>query len=348
MRRFRSPGSAPWRGWFLLSLISMLVSAWPGGVHAATPGFFPSLDQSLSAMAPASNLLVAEFSGNACATIHGRNQDEPLAIASTFKLYVLGELARQIQLGMARWDEKITLAADLRSMPSGDFAYAPAGSQATILQLAQAMIWNSDNTATDNLINRLGRDNVQRAFAAFGNQEVAKNTPLLMTHEMFQIKMTQSPAWMARYVAANSDQRTTMLKQDIDPLPVNPSGGWGTWNGPTAISGIEWFASASDLCRVMAQLWTMGAQPGLSQVRDILSGNRYGITDTTTWPMAGYKGGYETGVVNMTFVLQRNDGRVFFVSAGYNDPTGQVDTATARAYLDPVFACLGTGSAGNC
>ncbi len=299
-------------------------------------------------MAPASNFLVAEFSGNSCATIHGRNQDDALAIASTFKLYVLGELARQIQLGMASWDEKITLQADLRSMPSGDYAYAAAGTTATIRDLAEAMIWNSDNTATDNLINRLGRDNVQRAFAAFGNQEAVRNTPLLLTHEMFAIKMTQSSTWMAQYEKADDNARLDMIKQDIDPLTIDPTAGWGLWNGPTAISGIEWFASASDLCRVMAQLWTMGAQPGLSPVRDILSGNRYGITDTKTWPRAGYKGGYESGVVNMTFVLQRSDGRVFFVSAGYNDPTGLVDTATARSYLDPLFACLGSGKTGDC
>jgi hypothetical protein len=112
------------------------------------------------------------------------------------------------------------------------------------------------------------------------------------------------------------------------------------WNGPTAIGGIEWFASADDLCRATAALWSMGAQTALEPVRDILTGNRYGLTDTTTWPRAGYKGGYEAGVVNMTFVLERNDGRVFFVTAGYNDSLRVVDTATARIALDPVFGCL--------
>lgn len=301
-----------------------------------------SIDGALATMASSSNLLVAEFRGSSCQTIHGRNQDQRLAIASTFKLYVLGELARQIQLGEAAWDEQIPLRNELRSMPSGDFAWAAAGTKVSLRDLASAMIWNSDNTATDHLIDRLGRDNVQRAFKAYGHGDPALNQPLLTTKEMFGIKMSQSAAWMDAYEAASDDEQLAMLAETIDPMQINPSGGWGIWNGPTAIDGIEWFASADDLCRATAALWSMGAQPGLEPVRDILTGNRYGITDTATWPRAGYKGGYEAGVVNMTFVLERKDGRVFFVSAGYNDPAWTVDTATARSYLDPVFACLGS------
>ena len=80
-----------------------------------------------------------------------------------------------------------------------------------------------------------------------------------------------------------------------------------------------------------------------------LSGNRFGITDTTVWPRAGYKGGFMSqALVDMAFVLEREDGRVFFVSAGYNDPTGLVHTATTRSYLDPLFACLGSAAPGSC
>ena len=340
------------RVWIWIGLLSLLVSLWPGGTTqvsaAAASTLFSSLDQTLSAMAPESNFLVAEFKGNTCDTIHARNADRELAIASTFKLYVLGELTRQIQLGEASWNERIPLRDDMRSMPSGDYAFAPAGTMVSLKDLAAAMIWNSDNTATDHLIQRLGRDNVQRAFGRYGHGNDALNSPLLLTHEMFAIKMKQPASWMQAYEAANGPERMAMLKRDIDPIRVDPAGGWGQWNGPTAIDGIEWFASASDLCRAMASLWTVGAQPGLSPVRDILSGNRFGVTDTTVWPRAGYKGGFESGVVNMTFVLEREDGRVFFVSAGYNDPAGLVDTATTRSYLDPLFACLGSSAQGSC
>ena len=109
-----------------------------------------------------------------------------------------------------------------------------------------------------------------------------------------------------------------------------------------AIDGVEWFASAEDLCRVMVGLWTMGAQPGLEPLRDILVGNRGGIGDTATWPRAGVKAGFEAGVVNSTWVLERGDGRVFFATAGFNDPALVVPQDAPGTVLAPVFGCLAT------
>ena len=323
-RVFRAGGrAARWRGVCLgLALLALVGALAAPATSQNAPFSWAALDRSLIPIAPTSNLLVAEFQGSTCATIHGRNESTPLAIASVFKLYVLGELARQIQLGQASWDARITLTDRLRSMPSGDYAYAAAGTVATVRDLAGAMIRVSDNTATDHLIDYLGRDNVQRAFAAYGHSDPEANTPLLLTREMFGIKMSQSPAWMDRYMAASDADQLAMLRDVIDPLAINPTGGWGNWNGPTAIDGIEWFASASDLCRATASLWAMGAQPGLAPVREILTGNRGIVEDTSAFPRAGYKGGYEAGVVNMTYVLERADGRVFFVTAGYNQPSG--------------------------
>lgn len=324
---------------FVVSLL--LVGSVPTSVDAAIPGMnWNQLDTTMAATSDDSNLLVAEFRGNICSAIHDRNADRVLAIASTFKLYVLGELSLQILNGDAAWDDRVELTTSLRSMPSGDYAWVPAGTSVPVKDLAQAMIWQSDNTATDHLIGYLGRENVEGAFAAFGHSNPGLNSPLLLTREMFAIKMTQTDTWMNDFAAADNAQQLALLKQDIDPMTIDPDGGWGNWNGPTAIGEIEWFASASDLCRATASLWTLGAQPGLSPVRDILAGNRGAIGDIGSFPEAGYKGGYEAGVVNMTYVLQREDGRVFFVSAGYNSTTQVIDTSTAIGYLLPVFSCL--------
>jgi hypothetical protein len=325
----------------LILIALLLVTAVPTPGAATTRLSWNHLDSTLAAISGDSNLLIAEFRGNACATIHEREADRTLAIASTFKLYVLGELGRQVLAGDAAWDDTITLRADLRSMPSGDYAWVPAGTRVTVEELAAAMIWHSDNTATDHLIAYLGRDEVQRAFAAFGHSDPALNAPLLYTREMFAIKMTQDPEWMAAYANADDATQLAMLTNDIDPLILDPDGGWGQWNGPTAIGDIEWFASANDLCRATAAIWTLGAQPGLAPLREILSGNRGAIGDLPAFPAAGYKGGYEAGVVNLTYVLAREDGRVFFVSAGYNSTAVVIDAGVAASYLTPVFACLG-------
>ena len=333
-----------------MMMVTALLVGGPGAAQQpAASLMFSQIDQELANVAPQSNLLIAEFRGSTCATIHGQNEDTPLAIASVFKLYVLGELARQIQLGDASWSDTIALSDGLRSMPSGDYAYLPAGTSATVQQLAEAMIWVSDNTAADHLIDYLGRENVQRSFQAFGQQDPAANYPLLMTHELFQIKMSQTDAWMDQYMAANDDQQAEMLAAVIDPMQINPTGGWGNWNGPTAIDGIEWFASATDLCRVSASLWSLGAQSGLEPVRTILTGNRGAVSDTTAFPQAGYKGGYEAGVVNATFVLQRSDGRVFFATAGFNTQQGTIDQRAGIDQLAEIFGCLAIiDGAGSC
>jgi hypothetical protein len=317
----------------------------PTPASAATPHMnWGQLDLTLQAVSVDSNFLVAEFRGNACSPIHERDADRQLAIASSFKLYVLGELARQILAGTAAWNDAITLTASLRSMPSGNYAWVPAGTAVTVQDLAEAMIWQSDNTATDHLIAYLGRDNVQEAFAAYGHSDPQANSPLLYTRELFAIKMTQSDAWIAEFSAADDATQLDLLATRIDPMTIDPDGGWGRWNGPTAIDLVEWFASAEDLCRVTASLWTLGAQPGLAPVRTILAGNRGAIGDTTAFPNAGYKGGYEAGVVNMTYILEREDGRVFFVSAGYNSTVMNIDTATTIGYIVPVFDCLTSDS----
>jgi hypothetical protein len=232
-------------------------------------------------------------------------------------------------------------------MPSGDYAYVAAGTRVDVRSLAEAMIWVSDNTATDHLINYLGRDNVERAFAAFGHSDPTANAPLLLTRELFTIKMSQTAEWMSDYMQASNDEQARLVATTIGSRSVNPTGGWGNWNGPTAIDGIEWFASADDLCRATASLWAMGAQPGLEPIHAIMTGNRGGIADTTAFPLAGYKGGYEAGVVNSTYVLERVDGRVFFVTAGYNTPRGAVEQSAGRTQLDQIFACLAVPSGAN-
>lgn len=324
------------------TVLLILIFAFPQ-VASAAPGIgWASLDQQVSQLAPASNMLVAEMSAEGCQTIHAFRADEQLAIASTFKMYVLGELARQVQDGTLTWETPVTITDALRSMPSGDFAWMPAGRQATVRDLATAMMTYSDNTATDHLIGLLGREQVQGAFAAYGHSDPAVNEPLLLTRELFAIKMWQSADWMARYATSSNEEQLRLLTSEIDGMSINPSGGWGHWNGPTAIDGIEWFASADDLCRAMHGLWTLGGEPGMEPVREILTRNRGGVADTTLWPRVGLKNGYEAGVVNATWVLERNDGRVFFVSTGFNHPRWVVDQNAPFALLGPVLTCLAT------
>src|SRR3546814_12279417 len=54
--------------------------------------------------------LVAEIDGNRIAPLASAHADTPFAVGSTFKLYVLDELAAQIAAGKHRWDEVAPLS----------------------------------------------------------------------------------------------------------------------------------------------------------------------------------------------------------------------------------------------
>jgi hypothetical protein len=90
---------------------------------------------------------------------------------------------------------------------------------------------------------------------------------------------------------------------------------------PFEIENIEWFATASDLCRAMDWFRTQPKDPA----QDILAINPgLGITKSD-WPYIVYKGGSDTGVVDMTCLLKSAKGDWFALSASWNDREAPVD-----------------------
>jgi beta-lactamase class A len=322
-------------------LAILLVVGVVGGVAPAPVGAaagWRGFDEAIGWVAPRVGFLAAEIGDGRCEPVHGYYEDERLAIASTFKLYVLAELARQVQAGEVAWDEQVTVREELRSMPSGDTAFDPAGTALTVETLALRMIRDSDNTATDHLIDRLGRERVEAAFAEFGHEAPELNVPLLLTRELFVFKMYADPALVEEYLDAPDDEQRRILADDVAPVAVNPRN-WGHWVGPEWVDRLEWFASPLELCRLLAHLDALADEPELGPLRRILGGNRGGVFGPRAWPFAGFKGGYEAGVVNATWLLERADGRTFVVTAGFNDPAAYVNQSAVYGAL-PLAADL--------
>ncbi len=289
------------------------------------PISFKGLNARVAKVAPKAGFIAAEVKDGECLPLTpGVNADTPLAIASSFKLYVLGELARQVAAGEASWDEQLALRDDWKSLPSGDYVYQPAGSVYTLEQFAEEMISQSDNTATDHLIFRLGRENIERNFATMGLAEPDLDTPLLATREWFAMRIRFSDKQLKRYVDANPSTRRKMLTIDVDKtadtLTLDE-----IWPGPKWSQSVEWFASPSDLCRAMAYLQQQGQAPGMSPIFDALSINPGVNFDARTWRYVGFKEGYETGVKSMVWLLQRSDGRWFTIATIINDPKKEID-----------------------
>jgi beta-lactamase class A len=97
------------------------------------------------------------------------NGTEPIAAASTIKMPILVAFLQAVDAGTVRLDEAVTLREDLMAGGSGDFQTQEIGSQFTALEAATAMIVNSDNTATNMIIELMGGTQVlNQQFNSWG------------------------------------------------------------------------------------------------------------------------------------------------------------------------------------
>lgn len=242
--------------------------------------------------------------------------DRPLAVGSAFKLAVLAAVRAQITAGKLAWTDVVALDDRHRSLPSGVLQTWPAGTPLTVASLAAAMISISDNTAADTLAALVGRDAVER-------QAPARLRPFLTTREAFALKAPPNAALRARWRRANTGQRRALLTEiDAQPLP-DP---WNP-NAPADLD-IEWYFTPRELCALMAKvedLPLMAINPGIGPLR---SGDR-----------VAYKGGSESGVINLTVAVTRGAHRIC-VAATWNDPHHEVDDAKLVIAVQGLVAVL--------
>ncbi|WP_319519229.1 serine hydrolase [uncultured Martelella sp.] len=235
-------------------------------------------------------------------TLFAKEADSALAVASAFKLGVLKVLLDDIASGTRDWQDIAILQPEDKSLPTGRLQDFPDGSPLTLHTLATLMIAESDNTATDMLMRILGPG---RVADALGLESV------LTTRAMFALKA--DPALAAQYAAAASprDKAAIADRATSRPLPAIAA-----VTGP-ATDGVEWHLSNAKLCALMRAVADA----------DVFSVNP-GPVRTRAWQSVAYKGGSETGVLNLTAALTGKDGRKVCVSLTINDKTA-IDETTA-------------------
>jgi beta-lactamase class A len=325
----------------LTGLITGLLITVAPDLQTGRPRSWPEVESSVAALAPESQYLVASPAGAACETLRGARADEVLAIGSTFKLYVLAEAAHQIDAGELSWDTEVSVEDALESLPSGELQNAPAGTRVSIRYLADAMISISDNTATDHLLERLGRERVEAALVEAGHASPERNVPFLSTRELFLFKLELSAAEQDAYVAGDVAARRAFLETLRGRVPSLD--GAADWVAPRRIADLEWFASAGDLCRVMAHLLQLSERPALAPLSEILSLNPGLPIDPVAFPYIGFKGGSEPGVLNLSWLVRDASDRFRFVSFGYNDPSAPIDETPALVIALGAFDLLAAG-----
>jgi beta-lactamase class A len=285
------------------------------------PTTWEAAEQALHAAAPHAQLLVAELAGDKCKARHAVEPKLELAIGSTMKLYVLLAVADRISSGKLTWETPIEIKDAWKSLPSGKTQDEPAGTKLAVRELADRMISISDNTATDHLLYTVGRKRVEAALRAAKHAKPSLDIPFLSTRELFLLKLSSTPEQVDTYIKSSSAKRRAILDKELANKQPTVDG-VEAWTGARNIDQLEWFASSEDLCRVMATLHGRAGAKKLAPLLDVLSINPGIPVDKTQWPYVGYKGGSEPGVINLTWLLRRNDDKWFVVTLTANSDAG--------------------------
>lgn len=253
--------------------------------------------------------------------------DQVMAIGSAFKLWVLGALGEAVADGEADWDQPLAIRTEHKSLPSGAMRLEPPGKEFPLRVYAEKMISASDNTATDHLIARLGRERVE-AFMEETHHDSSINEPLLTTRELFTLKLPPDISLRQRWLVADQARRKKLLAEGGAVATAVPSALLANlWTRPVHIEDIEWFAGVRDLCRVMTRLHEMENKDGLAPIGSALRINPGLDFDPGDWNSVGFKGGSEPGVLSFCWLLERSDGRWFVLAMIWNNPIAPVDQA---------------------
>ena len=259
--------------------------------------------------------------------LNGDNSDRAAPLGSAFKLWVLAELARQVEQGDRQWHFIVTLGPP--SLPSGVLQTWPAQSPMTLQTLATLMISISDNTATDTLMTALGRAKVDAMAASAGG-----SVPVMTTREMFVLK--GDPVLTKAWAAGSADERRALLADNavkIAAAKLDPTVFAGK---PVAIDSVEWFASPAAMAGVLDRLREADAT-----TRAVLAVNA-GVDPAIAkrFGYVGFKGGGEPGVIALNYLVQAKDGRWYAATANWHRADDGVNEVRFTGLMGRALALL--------
>ncbi|MEP2989236.1 MAG: serine hydrolase [Parasphingorhabdus sp.] len=263
---------------------------------------------------------IARIDGGNRQVLSAYNGGRQYGIGSTFKLYVLAELNRSIKVGARNWHD--VLRIDRKSLPSGVLQNWPDGAPLTLQTLATLMISISDNTATDLLIAELGKDKIADMIRNTGHSDPSRTIPILTTLEFFSLKMPENTDVRKRFSAGGDTQQSSILDQEASRLSRRSVAIENLANKPQHIEEIEWFASPSDISRLMLYL-NQEVDPVTKKIISI--SGEIGPGDKARWAYLGSKGGSEPGVISFAFLAISKSGKSYSVSGSWNNPDEPID-----------------------
>ena len=295
---------------------------------------FDGVASEIAALPGTAGFLVAEIDGGTIKPIAATRADTQFAVGSTFKLYVLDELAAQVAAGKRRWSDVVPLSHF--SFSSAATANWPKDTPVTLQTLANWMISVSDNGATDTLIHLLGREKIEARMRGTGHSEPSRNIPFLTTVEAFALKGDNFAAERTAFVGADDKSQRKLIEANQGRLILSNVDGVSFGGGPRFIDSLEWFASPTDIARAFIDLRARKSDAAMAAMA---INNGVGPGAAKGWRYLGYKGGSELGVVSMSLFGQRQtDEKWIVVTMSWNNPDAAVSTDTIAALVTRLLA----------
>lgn len=273
--------------------------------------------------------LSAEIDDDGCAVLDEVDADGAAPLGSAFSLYVLAALGSAVESGTLSWEDQIVIRDELKSIPPGELQDRPDGTTVSVLEAAKLMISISDNTASDHIIDLLGRNRIEQALRDHGNQNAELTTPFPGTRELTALKIgpaegLRRPGW----VEGDEAERRAILDQVADistgDLPIEE------WVEPIDPDVVEWFASPIDMCRLAVDLLAMGET--MPEIGDILEINPGITAESDTWDRIWFKGGSEPGLLTGWWVTEK-EGRNYVTMGSVVDGEMVIDSDEAILLL---------------
>jgi len=260
----------------------------------------------------------------------GYKEQERFAIGSSFKLFILGALAGEVNASRRRLDDTMVLDARWLGPPQSEMNAWPLGSPVTLNTLALKMISVSDNTATDHLLHLLGRRRVERQVVIMGHHNPEWNRPLLFTREMVMIRDKAVPGREEQYAKLDEAGRRKFLAEELPAVQDYEKLDFDT----RSFEVSEWFARPLDMARALnwLRLHTGKDQPA-ALLRGVMAVESKLEYDRKEWPYVGFKGGSEDRLIAGNWLLRHRSGRWYTYHLYWNSPDEDV---TEKAMLDAV------------
>lgn len=287
---------------------------------------FPSVLAALRELPGETGLALWRLAPDGPRELLAHHAERPLSIASAFKLYVLGAL---LESGLPL-EEEVVLTDRGRAFASGFLHQWPEGMPLTLLSLAALMISISDNTATELLMQRLGRPAVERMVPRMGHSNPELLTPLPSPLDLVRLKGDRTGTRGRLYLGLDARGRRAML----DELSRVPRESLGISPYPRHLE-LGWWASPADLCRAQAWLWARTTSG--DRVRQLMGINT-GVV--TSLPYLGFKGGGDAGVVSASFLVEDHTGATYVLGAAWNNAQQTVKEGPFFALLESLLWAL--------